>query len=220
MKIVNNIKIIVILTFFIFFTIDSDTFAQFEPYKKFDPKKKDWELYVTFTTSGGGLGSKIKWGDRKNVQRFFSFEVGGVRGKNEFTTMVWDPYYGYYPYKINQTRYMVLFPFHFGFQKRLFEDAIEENFRPFLDFEFGPVIGMRFPVGHGLFGNIKRGKTGVTLGGFLGAGIEFGDIRKSAYIFSLGYRISYFFKKLVNDANDNERDFSAFVIRLGMLTQF
>lgn len=220
MKIVNNIKIIVILIFFIFFIMDSDTFAQIEPYKKFDPKKKDWELYVTFTTSGGGLGGKVKWGDRKNVQRFFSFEVGGVRGENEFTMMIWDPYYGYYPYKINQTRYMVLLPFYFGFQKRLFEEAIEENFRPFLGFEFGPVIGARFPVGHGLFGNIKRGRTNITLGGFLGAGIEFGDIRKSAYVFSLGYRISYFFKKFVNDANDNKQDFSAFVIRLGMLTQF
>ena len=210
-----KIRTTLILILFIFLFVDSDIFCQVESYKGFDPKKKDWELYVTFSTSGGGLGGKVKWGDRENVQRLFSFEVGGVRGEDEYTVMYYDPIYGWYPRKINQERYMVLVPLLFGIQKRMLKDKIEDNFRPFLDFEFGPVIGVRFPVGHGFFGNIRRGKTGVTLGGFLGAGVEVGDIRKNAYIFSFGYRISYFFKELVDEQN-----FNAFVIRLGMLTQF
>jgi hypothetical protein len=209
---VRKIIIFIVITLI---TAYYGSFCQIIDYKEFDPKKKDWELYITFSTTGGGMGGKVKWGDRENVQRFFSFEIGGVRGANEFTMMYYDPYYGYIPEKINQERYMILIPLYYGFQKRMLKDAIEDNFRPFLDLEAGPIFGARFPVGNGLFGNIKRGRTSMTLGGFLGAGIEVGDIRKDAYIFSVGYRVSYFFNKL-----DNERNFSAFVIRLGMLTQF
>ncbi|MFC1562654.1 hypothetical protein ACFL4Z_01225 [candidate division KSB1 bacterium] len=205
----NNV--LSILLFFIL-VCNFDIYGQVESFKKFDPKKKDLELYVTFSTSGGGAGTKIKWGDRENIQRFISFEISGVRGENEYT--YYDPYYGL-PVKMNQERYIFLVPIYFGLQKRLFKDEIEDDFRPFLDFEFGPVFGARFPVGNGLFKNIEKGKTGVTLGGFLGAGVEFGEITKNVYLFSLGYRVSYFFKKL-----EDERDFSALAIRLGIITQF
>ena len=41
------------------------------------------------------------------------------------------------------------------------------------------------------------------------------------YVFSLGYRISHFFKELGRNAeNEDEKNFSAFVIRLGIVTQF
>ena len=117
---------------------------------------------------------------------------------------------------------MVLIPMFFGFQKRIFRESIEENFRPFLDFEFGPVLGLRFPVGHGFTGNIRRGRTALTLGGFIGAGVEAGDRTKNVFSFTLGYRVAHFFKKIVDvpDPDANEQNFSAFVIRFGMVTQF
>ncbi len=207
-------KIILIFVFFIIFVWDSGIYGQVESFKTFDPKKKDYEIYITFSTSGGGVGTKVKWGNRENVQKFVSFEIGGVRGENEYVT--YNPYDPYgFPIKMNQKRYMMLVPIYFGLQKRLFKDTIEDDFRPFIDFEFGPVLGARFPVGKGFVNNIKKGKTGMTIGGFLGAGVEFGNMEKNVYVFSLGYRFTRFFKDLVD-----ERKFDAFVIRIGIVTQF
>ncbi len=198
------------------FTLNNNLYGQMESFKKFDPNKKDYELYVHFSTNGGGAGTKVKWGDRDNIQKFITFEVGGIRDDNEYIT--YNPYDPYgFPIKMNQKRYMFLAPLYFGFQKRLFKDTIEDDFRPFLNLELGPVLGIRFPKNHGFSGNIKRGKTALTLGGFLGAGVEFGEVTKNVYVFSMGYRLSYFFKKIVDE---DRQDVSAFVIRIGIVTQF
>lgn len=205
-----------------------ESLGQLEPFEEFNPKKKDWEFYVTFSTIGGGAGSKVKWGDRESIQNFFSFEVSGVRGEDEYTTYVYDPsYYGYRPIKVNQRRYMLLVPLMFGMQKRLLKDSIENNFRPFLDFEAGPVVGIKFPVGYGFSNNVEKGRMGLTLGGFLGLGVEIGEVKNNAYVFSIGYRFAHFFNNMPVVSNnmgetvvDKEKTFNAFVLRIGMITQF
>ena len=66
-----------------------------------------------------------------------------------------------------------------------------------------------------IFGNVKRGRSAVTLGGAVAAGIEMGDPSTSIFSFSIGYRLAYLFKELVDEQN-----FNAIFIRLGMVTHF
>ncbi len=224
----NSIKKIFVITLVILFSGYFESLCQIEKFEEFNPKNKDWELYVTFSTTGGGAGTKVKWGNRESIQNFFSFEISGVRGEDEYTTYVYDPYYGgLRPYKVNQRRYMMLVPMMFGMQKRLLKESIEDNFRPFLLFEAGPTMGIKFPVGHGFSNNLKKGKIGLTVGGFLGLGIEMGEVKNNAYIFSMGYRFAHFFnempvvsKELNEMVMDREKTFNAFVIRFGVITQF
>jgi len=175
-------------------------------------KKNDFEIFLSVSTTGGGIGGKLKWGDRENTLHTLTLEVGGVKDEKEY--LAYNYYWGYYE-TMNRKRYVFLVPMFYGIQKRLFKDKIEDNFRPFYIVEAGPLYGVRFPVGNGFFSNIKRGRSGITLGGFVGGGIEMGDASSSIFSFSVGYRIAYFFNKLVDEQN-----FSAFILRLGLVTHF
>lgn len=217
-------KIIIILSSLMLIGSYSLSLCQIEEDDELDPKKKDWEIYIAFSTHGGGAGSKFKWGNRENLQKYFSFEISGIRGKDEY--VYYDPYSYSYP-QVIRSRYMFIIPTFFGFQKRILKNTIEQNFRPYLDFEFGPIFGFRFPVTHGFTGNIKRGRIAVTMGGFAGIGVEGGDVTKNVFSFSMGYRIAYFFKEIAKVPNtgqnfleSNNQNFNAFVIRFGLITQF
>ncbi len=176
----------------------------------------DYLIYLTISTSGGGAGMKLRWDTQSKWRKSISLEFGGVRSENEFTMM---DYYSGYPYKINQQRYIILTPVYFGLQRIVFDDVIENNVKPFVIGEVGPVLGAWFPVGHGLGGNIKRGTTGLTVGGFLGAGLEFGSGKPTKYSFSLGYRFVHFFETL-GDQQTGEKRFDAFLLRFGIITNF
>lgn len=170
----------------------------------------NWELYLAISTTGGGGGAKYRRGNPEISMKTFSLEITGVKGDNEFTAY---DIYGY-PQKYNQTRYIVLIPMTFGYHKRVFADKIEDNIRPFYNIELGPVLGLRFPVGHGFGGNIQRGTTGITAGGFVGVGVEFIQAGKNSFILAAGYRLATFPKNIVD-----ERHFNAFMIRFGILTR-
>ena len=172
----------------------------------------NWELYLALSTTGGGGGAKYRRGNPEDAVKTFSFEISGVRGDKEFTYV---DQFGY-PQKLNQKRYMILIPMTVGYQKRLFKDTIEDNFRPFYHLELGPVLGLRFPVGHGFNGNIKRGKTGLTFGGFVGVGVEIMQAKRNSFILAAGYRIATFPNKFA--ADDETKKFNAFMIRFGIIT--
>lgn len=176
----------------------------------------NYEFFLSITSTGGGAGAKLRWDTHSDWMKSVSIEFGGVRGAKEFTVI--DYYYGY-PYKINQTRYIVLTPVLFGLSHTIFKNAIENNIRPFVIGEVGPVFGARFPVGHGLAGNFNRGQTGLTVGGFLGAGIEIGSGKSNVFCITVGYRYARFFKKLGGEPF-GEKKFDAVAARIGIVTSF
>ena len=173
-------------------------------------------IYLSITTSGGGAGMKVRWDTQTKLRKSISLSFGGVRSENEFTAY---DYYTGYPYKTNQERYIVLTPLFFGLQKVVFDDVIENNVQPFIIGEIGPVLGSWFPVGYGLGGNLKRGTTGLTVGGYLGAGLEFGSGKPTHYSLSMGFRIVNFFNRL-GDEQTGQKSFNAFLIRFGIVTNF
>jgi len=204
MKIKN--KIFVFLTLFVTLSCGNDSvFAQ----------NHNYELFLSITTSGGGAGMKVRWGIQSKWIKTLSLELGGVRSESEFP--LYDPYYGYA--KIGQQRYILLTPLYFGLQRVIFEAAIENNVRPFLVGEVGPVFGAWFPVGYGFKENIKRGTTGLAFGSFLGAGVEIGSNKRNKFTLSAGFRYIGFPKRLGDQAT-GAKEFNAFLIRFGFITSF
>ena len=112
------------------------------------------------------------------------------------------------PYKLN---YMLMIPLEVGVQKRVFADAIEDSFRPFVQASAGPTIGYIYPYfnddnqnmeldqGEKTFdsiGSLFKGLAEFGIGGSIGFGAQFGISRKSVQAIRLGYNFQYFFKDI------------------------
>lgn len=67
----NSVKKILAITLVILFSGYFESLCQMEKFEEFNPKNKDWELYVTFSTTGGGAGTKVKWGTGNLSRTFF-----------------------------------------------------------------------------------------------------------------------------------------------------
>ena len=90
----------------------------------------------------------------------------------------------------------MMVPLTVGIKRRLWRDAIESDFRPFVIAEAGPVFGIAFPTGHGFARNIKKGQGQITAGIFAGFGIDFGDANQKTYGITIGGHFIPFFKNL------------------------
>ena len=171
------------------------------------PRVKAWELYLSVTTNGAGAGVRRRWGNPQALSFHLLGEIGGAREDTEF------PSFDIYGRPVrNRSRFIILVPTTFGIQRRLFAEAIEDNFRPFLLIEGGPLWGIGFPTGHGFGGNIKRKDTSITLMGYAGFGMEVETAENMAIALTLGYRVAHFFEQLIN-----QDDFNAFAFRLGVV---
>ena len=122
------------------------------------------------------------------------------------------------PGKLN---YLITIPVHLGWQRRLFRNAIEDNFRPFLQVALGPTIGWEYPyfedcnnnglfepevvcsagtgIGAeevedrlGVFESLPKGTIRLGAGGSLGIGAFFGRSSHGPRGFRIGYTASYF----------------------------
>lgn len=110
--------------------------------------------------------------------------------------------------------YMLTVPIRLGYQRRLFADRIEDNFRPFLQASLGPTIGWQYPYfddcnENGLFdpedgcgtqgeerlGSFRalgRGALRLGAGGSVGIGAYFGRSDRGPRGLRIGYAMTYF----------------------------
>jgi hypothetical protein len=160
--------------------------------------KKPWEFFINVAIDGAGVGAKRKWGNMRKTMHGLTLQMVGVRGDDE------QRFYSYYTGRVDvqRSRYMFMFPLHYSWQRRLFAESVEDNFRPFIAAEAGPTFGIRFPSGHGLGGNLSRTESKVTLGGFLGGGMEFEVGKAMLLSISGGYRFAKFFSKFQRRGDD------------------
>lgn len=108
------------------------------------------------------------------------------------------------PFKRN---YALLVPLHLGVEHRLFRQAIEDNFRPFVQLAAGPTLAYQWPyfrdgdgdgvreAGEARLGpwrGLGDGEGRLGVGGTLAVGAYFGRSRKNAQGLRVGYAASYF----------------------------
>jgi len=111
----------------------------------------------------------------------------------------------------NKANYLLEIPLLVGGEKRLFEDKIEDNFRPFISASAGPLLGWVYPYfdddnnngvfdegesTHGVLSGIMNGHVQAGFATSLAVGARFGEPGSSGYGVRIGYRLSYYLDEI------------------------
>ncbi|MFC1555112.1 hypothetical protein ACFL7D_10785, partial [candidate division KSB1 bacterium] len=161
---------------------------------------------------GGGLKFLRKLNDSDNSFGY-GFIIGNIRGSKE--AVVYDPYYydPYFPYKkVGNEYFTLVVPISVSLKKRLFKNAIESDMRPYIVGEAGPVYGIAFPNTGKFTRSFSKGKGQVTLGAFVGFGVDFGEEAGRTYGITIGFHYMRFLEPL-----GERRDYPGFDIRLSFI---
>jgi len=172
-------------------------------------------LAIALTNSGFGLGGYYQRAVSSRTSIIGELQIAA--GKDEREEKFFS-YFGnsYVPQKAN---YFLMLPIHVGLQHRLFVDAIEDNFRPFVQVMVGPTIGWEYPYfqdcdGNGIFEQrsvcedgeqerqydsisaIFRGHSRFGAGGVIALGAHFGFSKKMTQGVRIGYSVNYFLQRI------------------------
>ena len=139
---------------------------------------------------GFGLGGFYRNEYSDDLSGFVDFSISEAHDDDEKEFI---DYYGnkFTPGKVN--RFLVM-PLFVGLQKRLFEDDIVDNFRPYVNAAAGPTIIYVFPYNEEYFTALGEGQPKYTIGGYIGIGAFFGSERSSL----LGMNLRYYFLPYFN----------------------
>ena len=159
-------------------------------------------LEVVVTNSGFGLGSYYNRAIGPSTSLFAELSIGSEKNEREVKFIGFGQ--NFIPDKAN---YFLRMPLRVGIQHRLWEDYIEENFRPFFQIAAGPTVGWMYPYfddanGNGTYegderrysgiGSIFQGEWRVGFGGVIGLGAHFGNSQRLTQGVRIGYIFNYF----------------------------
>ena len=149
-----------------------------------------WGIDVMFSESGFGLGTFYRSQFSDKLTGFVDFSISEAKDPHEVTYV---DFWGntYVPFKVNRA---FLLPLCFGIQYRIFENVIYDNFRPYINFGFGPAAVVTDPDSIEYFSAFKFAHAQYTIGGYIGLGANFG-VEKSNLI---GVNMRYYFIHLFN----------------------
>ncbi|MEM8488273.1 MAG: hypothetical protein AAF564_22180 [Bacteroidota bacterium] len=158
---------------------------------------------VVVTNSGFGLGGYYALAIDDRNSFFAELSIGSEKSEREVKFFGFGQ--SFIPDKAN---YFARMPIHIGVQRRLWNDHIEDNFRPYLQLTGGPTLGWVYPYfdddnGNGTYdtdekrydgvGSIFKGDFRFGLGGTIGIGANFGENRRLTQGVRIAYSFNYFF---------------------------
>ncbi len=169
---------------------------------------------VLLTNSGFGLGGYYQRAVSPSVSIMAELSFGAGKDSRE---VAFFNQFGQRDIP-NKANYLHMLTFHAGVRKRLFESSIEENFRPFFQFSFGPTLGWESPYfldcnGDGIFNPrvdcdedgtdtdertfdvfsaLPKGNARFGMGGNFAIGAFFGRSRAVSQGIRFGYTFTYF----------------------------
>jgi hypothetical protein len=175
--------------------------------QNFRPFLHAWGLDILTSNNGFGIGTFYRYELSDEFSFILDFAISDVKDETEFEQ--YDYYTGqnFIPGKKNR---LLLLPLHGSVQYRLFKDDIVDNFRPFITAGFGPTMVYVAPYatyttysfGNDLnftqpekidfFTSLKYGKMKYTVGGFVGAGVNFGMEKGTLTSLSVKYLLAPF----------------------------
>jgi len=186
-----------------------------QEYLDFPPKHgNEYGAGITLAMSGFGLGGFYRMSLPGYFHAGASLDFYMMRDDNEFT------YYDYWgiPRQINKFNRLFLVPLSVELKKRIFENSIEDDFRPYLVGIGGLTFGMNFPQYNPQFAYLTPEEQArlprdneYRLSLNLGVGFGIDITTSENYFFSIRpqYRIIYFPKNIAGKSNH-----STFEIRL------
>lgn len=174
---------------------------------------------ILLTNNGFGLGAYALRAVSPSTSLYLELSLGSGKDEREFK---FQSYWGRSIIQ-NKANYLLMVPVQAGIVRRLFEDHIEENFRPYVQASGGPTFGWEYPyfrdcngdgvydpeqvcrVGgddpsfertYDVFAAFPRGHLQMGVGGTLALGAHFGLSRRVTQGIRLGYTFTYFFDEI------------------------
>ena len=149
-----------------------------------------WGVDIMFNDSGFGLGTFYRHQLADEITGFIDFSYSEAQDPREFTYV---DYYGN-SYTLGKLNRAIVLPLNFGIQYRLFQDALSDNLRPYINFGIGPAVVINDPYELEYFTAFKRAHANYSFGGYVGFGANFG-LNKSSLV---GLNVRYYYIHLFN----------------------
>ncbi len=163
---------------------------------------------VLLTNNGFGLGGYYAREVGPTTSLLFELSLGS--GKDDRELKFFSRFgSGFIP---NKRNYLLMLPAHLGVQQRLFADAIEDNFRPYVHLSAGPTLGWVYPYfddvngddrydddierRYDVFTAFPKGDLRFGFGGTIALGAYFGWSRRLTQGIRFGYTLHYFFDEI------------------------
>lgn len=165
-----------------------------------------WGFDVMVSNNGFGVGGFFR--------HEFSDELSGIAmlGISDVKDDAEVEYFDYFGNSIipGKKNRLLMFPFMFGVQYRLFKDDIMDNFRPYVSGGLGPTMMFVAPYAYyrtsrgpngetitlteevDFFKSLKYGQAKYTIGGFIAAGAYFGSPYGTLLGLSIRYYLAHF----------------------------
>ena len=150
-------------------------------------------LDIMFSDGGFGLGGFYRRQFSDTVTGFVDLSMSESKDEREFTYTYQDIYGYINTYTVGKVNRVFLVPINFGLQYRLFENAIYDNLRPYINAGVGPSIVITTPYEREFFNAFGHANTKITLGSYIGFGANFGLDKSSLVGINLRYYIVHFF---------------------------
>ncbi len=163
---------------------------------------------LLLTNYGFSLGALYRGALGETTSLVAELSIGS--GKDEREQEFFVGFFGdtVVPYK---RHHFLMAPLHVGVERRLFQESIEDDFRPFVQVLAGPALGFQWPYfddvnGNGLRESDERklgtlaglgdGSFRLGVGGTVALGAYFGASRRATQGLRVGYVGSYFFREV------------------------
>lgn len=160
-------------------------------------------LNIALTNSGFGLGGYLM----RSISTTGSFLIDFM-----FTTLKDDReqrFFGFFGESVipNKQNYVHVLPIHFGVQRRMFREQIEDNFRPFIHLSGGPTFGWvspyyidvnfngrrdNFEPPMDIFSAFPKGEFEMGFGGTIAIGAHFGQSKRTTQGIRFGFNFNVF----------------------------
>jgi len=134
---------------------------------------------ILFSSSGLGMGCYAQLSLSETTAGFVNVGITGYRNTDEF-----PDYQGNVPNKVNR---LFMLPVTLGARIRLFNRALVDNFRPYVNGGVGPALLVALPYEFSFFPSIGHASLHAAVAGFFGCGAEIGGGRPI-----LGVNVRYF----------------------------
>jgi len=172
---------------------------------------------IMFSEGGFGLGGFYRRQLSETVTAFSDISISEATDPREFTYV---DYYGntYTAGKVNRA---FLIPLNFGLQYRLFENALTDNLRPYINLGVGPSIVMTTPYAEEYFSAFKNAHAQFTLGGYIGFGANFGIDKSNLVGLNLRYYVIHLFNRGIEILQGrNEKNLGGFFLTINLGTMY
>jgi hypothetical protein len=165
--------------------------AEEEPPKAFP--NNSFGLDIMFSEGGIGLGLFYRRQLNQKLTVFTDFSVSEAKDENEIEFV--DPYYPYESITYGKKNRIFLLPLNFGLQYRLFEKALADNLRPYINLGVGPTMVVTTPYDQEYFNAFGKAQLKFAAGGYIGFGGNFGIDNSSL----VGLNIRYYVIRLFDE---------------------